>query len=68
MSHQQLIFDPPKVGLVTQFSEGETINLYHGNVLDFVKTIPSNRVQLIITSPPYNIGKEYETQRNIQTY
>lgn len=36
--------------------------------LDFCKTLPSKSVKMIITSPPYNIGKEYETKINIDEY
>lgn len=36
--------------------------------LDFCKALPSKSVKLIITSPPYNIGKEYETKSDINEY
>ena len=38
------------------------------NALDFCKEIPTASVKLIITSPPYNIGKEYETKTSIEEY
>ena len=38
------------------------------DALNFMKEIPDNTVKLIITSPPYNIGKEYEVKTNINTY
>lgn len=38
------------------------------DALEFCKNIPSSSVNLIITSPPYNIGKEYEAKTSIQTY
>lgn len=38
------------------------------DALEFCKSLPSNSVKLIITSPPYNIGKEYETKRGIDEY
>ncbi len=38
------------------------------NALDFCKSLPSNSVKLIITSPPYNIGKDYETRTSIEEY
>lgn len=38
------------------------------DALDFCKKLPSNSVKLIITSPPYNIGKEYETKISIDEY
>ena len=39
-----------------------------GNALDFMKSLPDKSVSLIITSPPYNIGKEYETRTSIEKY
>lgn len=38
------------------------------NALEFCRLLPSESVKLIITSPPYNIGKEYETKTSIETY
>lgn len=38
------------------------------DALEFCKKIPDETVKLIITSPPYNIGKSYETRINIQEY
>jgi len=35
---------------------------------EFAKKLPAESVQLIITSPPYNIGKSYETRKSIQEY
>ncbi|MBN1966046.1 MAG: site-specific DNA-methyltransferase [Anaerolineae bacterium] len=31
-------------------------------------TLPNRTVQLIVTSPPYNLGKEYETRVSIEQY
>ena len=42
--------------------------VYHGSCLKFLKTIPDESIQLVITSPPYNIGKEYETKLHLNTY
>lgn len=38
------------------------------DALDFCKEIPDETVKLVITSPPYNIGKEYETRTGIEEY
>jgi DNA modification methylase len=35
---------------------------------EFMNTLDDNSIKLIITSPPYNIGKEYETKTSIETY
>ena len=34
----------------------------------FMNTLEDSSIKLIITSPPYNIGKEYETKTSIETY
>ncbi|MBN2213977.1 MAG: site-specific DNA-methyltransferase [Bacteroidales bacterium] len=33
-----------------------------------LKEMESNKFDLIITSPPYNVGKEYETKQSIEKY
>lgn len=38
------------------------------NALDFCKELPSGSAKLIITSPPYNIGKEYEIRTSVDEY
>ncbi len=38
------------------------------DALDFMRGIKNDTVKLIITSPPYNIGKEYETRTSIENY
>lgn len=42
------------------FAQGET--------LDTLRGAPDNFAKLIITSPPYNIGKEYEKQTKLEHY
>ena len=39
-----------------------------GDILDEIKRLPDNSFQLIITSPPYNIGKEYESIAALEEY
>lgn len=38
------------------------------DALDYCRKLPSGSVKLIITSPPYNIGKAYETRTSIDEY
>lgn len=38
------------------------------DALSFSRTIQSQSIKLLITSPPYNIGKEYETRTGIEQY
>lgn len=44
------------------------VTLYEGDCLDFLKQLPVESVQLVVTSPPYNIGKRYEKKRSIDRY
>lgn len=38
------------------------------DALNFCKSLKDKSIKLIITSPPYNIGKEYETKTSIHNY
>ncbi|MEW6086095.1 MAG: site-specific DNA-methyltransferase [Chloroflexota bacterium] len=42
--------------------------LYEGNCLELLKQIPDETVKLVVTSPPYNLGKEYEKRLNLNEY
>lgn len=44
------------------------VSLFHGDCLDFLKTIPDKSIQLVITSPPYNVGKLYEKKLKLEQY
>jgi len=46
----------------------EDIVLYPGNCLELLKTIPDESLKLVVTSPPYNIGKEYEKRLKLESY
>ena len=61
------LFDAPKP-ISRQFQPNAEIVLFHGNASDFIETLPDESVKLIITSPPYNLGKEYEDRVSIETY
>ncbi len=50
------------------FDDNENIVIHSGDCLDILKSIPNEVVQLIITSPPYNLGKEYERKLELSRY
>ncbi|MFN7037572.1 MAG: DNA-methyltransferase [Bellilinea sp.] len=50
------------------FSEHADCVLYNGDTLDLLRFIPDNCIQLVVTSPPYNLGKPYESRLDMQTY
>lgn len=43
-------------------------SIVEGDALEKLKLIETASVQLVITSPPYNIGKEYEVKRDYSEY
>ena len=44
------------------------IFIYQDDVLESLRKIKTSSVQLVVTSPPYNIGKEYEKRTNYSDY
>ena len=42
--------------------------LFDGDVKALLKDIPSDSVDLVITSPPYNLGKQYEKKTSLESY
>ena len=39
-----------------------------GDNLDFMGNLPDGSVKLVVTSPPYNLGKNYETRMSLDSY
>jgi len=50
------------------FSLSEDVVLYPGDCLKLLSTIPDESLNLVVTSPPYNIGKEYEKRLRLGSY
>ncbi len=44
------------------------VSLYHVDAMEAMACLPENVFDLAITSPPYNIGKEYETTMPLPNY
>lgn len=60
------LLERPKIAEI--FSPEEEVILHQGDALAFLKSLPSGLVSLVITSPPYNLGKEYECKKALQNY
>ena len=52
----------------SKFTEASDVVIYHGKAIDFIKSIPEKSINLIVASPPYNNGKEYEESIDITEY
>jgi len=57
-----------QVRIAADFGVNEQAALYHGNCIDMLKRMPDRSMQLIVTSPPYNIGKAYERKTKLTDY
>jgi adenine-specific DNA-methyltransferase len=60
------LFKSPEIA--AEFDPAREIVLRCGDTLDFLQTLPEGIAKLIITSPPYNLGKEYESRIDIERY
>ena len=51
-----------------RFKPGRKVVLHLGDCVDLLRSLPSNSVDLTITSPPYCMGKEYERTDRLQHF
>lgn len=57
-----------KVRIAAQFDPTADLVLHEGNCLTFLPSIPDRFVKLVVTSPPYNLGKPYESRLDMDVY
>jgi len=50
------------------FQQTSNIALFHGDCVKMLRNIPDAFSQLVVTSPPYNAGKEPEQHLTIDDY
>ena len=51
-----------------KFGLEESVVLHPGDCLNLLRSCPCDVFRLIVTSPPYNIGKEYEKKLDLDNY
>lgn len=51
-----------------EWDAGNDVTLFRGDCRDLLREMPAGSVQLIVTSPPYNIGKKYERRIALADY
>lgn len=52
----------------TIYNPSNSATLYLGDCEKFLTSLPNDSLQLVVTSPPYNVGKEYETNMPFDKY
>ncbi len=66
MSNQLKNFKDLKIN--ARFRKNAQAVVYPGDCLKLLKQVPDGCIQLVVTSPPYNIGKAYENKLHLDTY
>ena len=56
------------VPIATAFDPAAETVIAEGDCLRSLAGVPDGAINLIVTSPPYNIGKEYEVATNLEAY
>ncbi len=54
--------------IAPQFKPSARAVVYEGDCRDMLRQVPAGSVQLVVTSPPYNLGKEYEKRLQLTDY
>lgn len=57
-----------KEAAVTRLQRDIDVKISCENNMKFMRQLPDESMNLIVTSPPYNIGKEYEKRRSYEVY
>jgi len=57
-----------RIKVAAAFSANERAVVYHGDCRELLRAMPANSIQLVVTSPPYNLGKEYEKRLHLREY
>ncbi len=52
----------------TIYTDSFDVLIANTDTLTLLKTIPDNSIELIVSSPPYNLGKAYENRQTFQAY
>lgn len=54
--------------IASRFDVKRDAVVFVGDCLELLRQVPNRALQLVVTSPPYNIGKEYEKRLDIDHY
>lgn len=58
----------PSLRIESRFSPEAKVVIFPGDCLDLLASIPNEVISLVVTSPPYNLGKEYEDRLRLSEY
>lgn len=53
---------------VAAAQSGSSCAIFNGDAFDLIRKVPTESVDLVVTSPPYCMGKEYESSSSIDDF
>lgn len=65
---QETLFAEKRIEIAESFSPEQRLVVFNTDVEKAIQALPKGLFSLIITSPPYNIGKEYERTTTLESY
>lgn len=67
---QARLFSAPsrRLRVRRRFDAANDVTLANGDCMTLLRSMPDECADIIVTSPPYNIGKEYETRLDLRDY
>lgn len=54
--------------IASRFKSNARTVVFEGDCRKMLQDIPNGSIQLVVTSPPYNLGKEYENRLHLDDY
>ncbi|MFB3894291.1 MAG: site-specific DNA-methyltransferase, partial [Phycisphaerae bacterium] len=57
-----------KLEVAKDYDPAAACTIFQGDCRNLLAQVPDGIVQLVVTSPPYNLGKEYESKLSLKAY
>ncbi len=54
--------------IFSDYHASNSVTLFNGDCIELLSNVPDEEATLIVTSPPYNIGKKYEKRKILGDY
>jgi adenine-specific DNA-methyltransferase len=54
--------------IAPRFKPNSRAVVFEGDCREMLRDVPTGAIQLVVTSPPYNLGKEYESRLRLDDY
>ncbi len=67
MAQQRTLF-AKDIEIAPEYDPEAAVTLYLGDRLELLRSIPDQEASLVVTSPPYNLGKDYEEEVGVGEY